>query len=232
MQQVCITGGAKRLGREIALMFARKGYDVAIHYNLSRDEALNTVSELESLGVHAKAYQADLSDVEASQKMFQAVLKDFPSLSVQVHSASLFEKMSLSECTSTALLEHYTIHVVTPLMMMQEFVKQRESGVIISMLDTKITTNEYERAPYLLAKKALAALTRMGALEFAPAFRVNGIAPGYVLDPSDSTNSFQARMNPLQRQNDVQSILDTILFLIENRDITGQIISIDGGARL
>jgi len=72
----------------------------------------------------------------------------------------------------------------------------------------------------------------MAALEFAPNFRVNGISPGYVLDPSDDSKRFTKSENPLGKQNSLTSILSSVMFLLNNRDITGQIVNIDGGGSL
>lgn len=86
-----MTGAAKRLGREIALQFARQGWNVAVHYGRSGQEATETVQEIKSLGVKAQAFQADLADEVSTNNLFKAVSTAFPNLSCLVNSASIFE---------------------------------------------------------------------------------------------------------------------------------------------
>ena len=88
---VLVTGAAKRLGREIALQFARQGWDVAVHYGRSEQEAQETIREIEMMGVKVQAFRADLADDAATNNLFLAVSKAFPNLACLVNSASIFE---------------------------------------------------------------------------------------------------------------------------------------------
>ncbi len=232
MKQVFITGAAKRVGKALALAFADNGYDVAIHYNSSHEEALKVVEDLRARGVTAHSYRADLSNTTETEQMFSEVLKDFPYLNTIINSASLFQKSSLSDSSSDDFLQNYMIHVVSPIRMMQLLTQSRSEGNIINILDCKITGHNFERAPYLLAKKSLAEVTKMAAREFAPNFRVNGVSPGYLLDPSDNSKSFTKDINLLEKKCSLNNIISSVMFLLKNEDITGQIINIDGGEGL
>lgn len=232
MSQVLITGAAKRIGRSLAVALAKSGHDIAVHFHHSVQEAEELVTVLTNMGVTASAYRSDLTDSDACEVMMDVVMQDFPKLDTIINSASLFENGTLRSSTTDAFIDNYLIHVVSPLKMLQRFTRKMPRGVIINMLDCHITTNRNERAPYLLAKKTLAEVTKMAALEYAPHFRVNGISPGYVLDPNDDNKKFTKDMNPLEKQVSLTNIISTVQFLMANTDITGQIITVDGGAQI
>ena len=108
-------------------------------------------------------------------------------------------------------------------------------GQVINIIDNKISFNQYEYAAYLLAKKTLVELTRMSALEFAPAIRVNGVAPGVVLPATTRSPEYVAwRVSgiPLQRQGGSEHITAAVLSLMANEFVTGQILVVDGGEGL
>lgn len=88
---VLVTGAAKRLGREIALEFARRGWDIAIHYGQSASEAQATVAEIQKLGRKVAAFKADLANEMEINSLFTAVLAKFGNLQCLVNSASIFE---------------------------------------------------------------------------------------------------------------------------------------------
>ena len=113
-----MTGAAKRLGREIALQFARQGWDVAVHYGRSEKDAKETVREIEMMGVKSQAFQADLADEAAVKKLFATVTKQFTNLHCLVNSASIFEydrANSNSPLTAKSLQEHMQVNLTTPL---------------------------------------------------------------------------------------------------------------------
>ena len=233
-KQACITGAAKRIGQAIALGLAHSGYDIALHYFTSEDEACKTCDLITDLGRTCTLYKADLSKPREAETMFDRVLEGFPDLNVLVNSASSFRKGTLSTSTINEIDSNIAIHVTTPVRLIRALTQKRKNGTIINILDTKIVRNQYGYAGYYLGKKGLAELTRMAALEFAPDFRINGIAPGFVLMPSDGsvTEADPPMRNPLKKQVSLESITKTVKFLIENDDITGQIIFVDGGESL
>ena len=104
---VLVTGGAKRLGRAIALDLAAHGFDVAVHYRGSKEEALATVKELQSLGAAAAMFQADLSDETACRALVPAVAAQFKRIDAVVNNASTFEYDNPETFSSTAMDKHW-----------------------------------------------------------------------------------------------------------------------------
>jgi NAD(P)-dependent dehydrogenase (short-subunit alcohol dehydrogenase family) len=233
-KQALITGAAKRIGKSISLGLAESGYDIALHYFTSEKEAQKTCEQITEIGRKCSIYRADLSKPSEAEKMFIKVLNDFPDLNILINSASTFHKGNLSASTVEEVNTNIAVHVTTPLSLIRILTQKRTSGTVINILDAKIAKNKYGYAGYYLGKKGLAELTRMAALEFAPDFRVNGIAPGFVLLPSDGslTEADLPVRNPLKKKVDIESIINTVEFLIQNKDITGQIIFVDGGEHL
>jgi len=118
---------------------------------------------------------------------------------------------------------------------MRDFAKKCGKGLIINMVDTRITNNSGDYFAYSLSKKSLWELTKMAALELAPLFRVNAIAPGAVLPPVGKDNSYLEKISlktPMKTPSGVISILKSVDYIIDNQDITGQLIFCDGGGHL
>lgn len=233
-KQAFISGAAQRIGRSIAIGLAEMGYDVALHYNSSRNEAEQLASHINTLGRKCQIYQADFSQPHTADKMFLQVLNDFPELNILINSASNFDKGTIASSTPDEITKTMNIHLTTPWVMLRRLTQQRSSGIVINILDSTIVKTRYKHAPYFIGKKSLAELTRMAAKEFAPHFRINGLAPGYVLPSKDTLdqNPDLRTINPLQKIIAIDSLMATVTFLITNPDITGQIIFIDGGDSL
>ena len=118
---------------------------------------------------------------------------------------------------------------------MRELARSNKNGKIIHSRDARITQKDFNYCAYSLAKMALAELTKMAAVEFAPGIRVNGVAPGIILPPSGESIEYLDRKSknvPLQRKGNISEIVKSVIFLTENDYVTGQIIFVDGGEHL
>jgi NAD(P)-dependent dehydrogenase (short-subunit alcohol dehydrogenase family) len=238
-----ITGSAKRIGREIAISLARKGYDIAINYHHSAKEAKNLADEItKNFPVKCQIFECDLNDVAAAKKLVADVVKEFSHLNLLVNNASIFHKSKFLSATDSELMQNLNLHLISPLILSQEFAKnieqnQIKNAQIINMVDKNIARFDTNYFYYLLSKKFLAEFTKMLSLELAPSIRVNAVAPGFILNsineenPSQETKNLIARI-PLKHQGEIKNILQAIEFLLENDFITGQILFIDGGASL
>lgn len=238
-----ITGGAKRIGREIAIFLASQGYDVALSYNKSAQDARELADEItQKFAVKCEIFAADLCDEKSAEKLAEDVIKKFPHLSLLVNNASIFRKSKFFAAPQSDLIDNLNIHFIAPLILAHEFAKnvavnKIKDAQVINMLDKNIARFDTQYFHYLLSKKNLAELTKMLALELAPQIRVNGIAPGFIIEPVDGGVEEEKLQNiikkiPLQRKGDPKNIVQTVRFLIENDFINGQIISVDGGASL
>lgn len=227
MNPILITGGAKRLGAAMARTLAAAGYPLIIHAHKSAPEAKSLAAEL-----NARVILGDLSDPAMPEKL----IAEAGPLSGLINNAShfMFDKPTT---TSAALLNaHMVPNLIAPVLLSQAFAAQKpEHGVIINILDQKLTNLNPDFFAYTLTKAALAAATEMMALAFAPNIRVCGLAPGLTLPgPKQSEEKFERawRANPLRRGATPEDIAAAALFIIRTPSVTGTTITVDGGEHL
>ncbi len=232
---VLITGGAKRLGSEIALYLAQQGFSIALHYNHSKGEAESLAQEIRKFSVSCETFAADLTKEKDILSLIPKIQKKMNNLQVVINSASMFDQTTFLNSTSTNLKKNFAIHLEAPLTLTRQFAKLCKAGVIINILDTHISENKTSHFDYLLSKKSLANFTEMAAVQLAPQIRVNAIAPGLILAPLHKPAGYLQRLAqniPLKRKGSPNDVAKAIHFLIKNDYITGQTIYVDGGEHL
>jgi len=232
-----ITGSAVRLGREIAHHLANIGWDIALHYRTSTKDVADFEAELKTGFPKQRFYtfQADLGVIDQTQKLINQVIDRFGQLDLLINSASIFESSPFKETSAESLILHMQVNLMSPFILMRDFANNAANGQIINIADTRITNNKSDYLSYSLSKKSLWELTKMAALELAPYFRVNAIAPGAILAPAGKDKHYLekvADLTPMKTPSGVISILKSIDYIIGNEDITGQLIFCDGGAQL
>ncbi len=234
-----ITGGAKRIGRHMALNLAQIGYDIVISFNNSAKDANNLATEIEdTFGRKCRPYKCDLCDIRQTQKLSSYMTSNFPDWSLLINNASIFEKTNFTQDDFLTKLEkNQNIHFTSPVILSQSFAnnvkkKNHKNAQIINMVDKNITRFETSYFYYNLSKKSLANLTQMLAMELAPNIRTNAIAPGIILPPIDNNPKFDNKNNPLKYEADPTNITQALNYLIQNEFVNGQILYVDGGANL
>lgn len=232
-----ITGSAVRLGREIVLHLAEAGWDLALHYRSSSPAVSALEAELITSFPDQRfhSFQADFSNTDETQNLISQVMNQFGRLDLLVNSSSVFEPGSFKETTAEMLIQNSVVNVVAPFILMRDFSNSSTNGLIINVVDTRITTNNSDHLSYSLSKKSLWELTKMAALELAPHFRVNAIAPGAILAPVGKDQSYLEKVaskTPMKTPSGVISILKSIDYIIDNEDLTGQLLFCDGGAHI
>lgn len=235
MGTILITGGAKRIGAEISLHLAKSGYSIAIHYNHSHKEAENLAKKIRHHKVHCEIFHTDLTNSEEVTALIPAVQKKFTNLQCLINCASIFENSNLLTENLPDFNRHFTINLRAPFILSSQFAKHIKKGQIINILDTNIVKNKTAHLSYILAKKSLADLTSLSAVELAPNIRVNAVAPGLILPPDDKKSDYLDRLAkhiPLKRKGEPADIAKAVQFLLENTYITGQTIFVDGGEHL
>jgi short-subunit dehydrogenase len=246
LKAVLVTGAAKRLGREIALQFAHQGWDVAVHYGRSAQEAAQTVEEMQALGVKAQAFQADLASEVATKDLFLAVSQAFPNIECLVNSASIFEydrANSNTPLSGKSLQEHMQVNLTAPILLSQLMFEYQKSKaiqseiipVVIQLLDQKLINLNPDYLSYTLSKAALLSSVEVLAMDFAPHLRVVGLAPGISLPSGGQTNddfSKAHQMTPLGKSSTPTDIARAAVFLAESDAITGTTLYVDGGQHL
>lgn len=240
-QALLVTGGAQRVGREIALYFAARGWHIAVHYNQSATAAADVVAQCEAQGVRATAVAADFSaDFDAAALLQQAQETVGP-LTCLINSAAIIEKDGLDDLTHAAFHRHQQINCFAPLKLIQAFAAHvtahgQANASIVNLADGMLG---WSLSPlylsYALSKYGVFALTECLAGALAPAIRINTVGVGLTLPNShDGPDTFDrlARQMPLQRPSSPQEICETIAYLLAAPSVTGQHILLNGGKHL
>lgn len=236
-----ITGAAKRIGREMALILASRGFDIVISYNKSQKEAQELVVEIEEkYQVNCTIFKSDLTKISEAKKLINFVQKNFKHCNLLINNASIFRKSTFfcDNEDEQELMDNLNIHFLSPLILSKAFAKfAGKDAQIINMIDKNIARFDTSYFYYLLSKKALADLTKMLALQLAPKIRVNAIAPGIITDFIDNSLSNEQMQKiikkiPLSKKGEIKNITQSLEFLLDNNFVNGQILSIDGGASL
>ena len=240
---VLVTGGARRIGAALCEALAAEGCRVVIHYNRSARPAAALAARLRRNGAQAWTVAGDFqtgdcrtgdcrSPCSADHVVRQAVAVA-GKLDILVNNAAVFDKQRLLQVTAAAIRTEWEVNLLAPLLLMQAFARRVKRGRIINLLDCRIASHMSDAVPYSLAKKSLADLTRLAALELAPGITVNGVAPGPVLtaDTAGATRESAGPL-PLKIRPSVQEVVKAVLFLLESDTITGQIIFVDSGRHL
>ena len=230
-----VTGAAHRVGRTLALGAAKANYDVIVHYRSSKEQALSVCKEIEQLGKKAIALQADLQNSNEINSLFKKT-NEIGKVTALINSAAIFENLTWSNTTVESWEHHLKINLTAPFLLSQLFVKNLENqkGVIINISDWKANRPQKDHLPYIVSKGALDTLTASLAHSFAPNVRVNGIALGAILKPSDNNhNPNLLKSVPLNRWADLKEVEHTLIYLLnEATYVTGEIIKLDGGRHL
>lgn len=237
-----VTGGAQRIGRELALSLGRAGADVAITYLTSQIEAEQTVREIEDLGCRAIAIQCDVRSEVSVQQAITSAMEQFGRLDVLANNAARFELAALETLTLDQWNAVFETNTRGPFLVAREALPhlRRVQGRIINIGSLGGMHAWAGHAHYCASKAALHMLTQTMAKAFAPDVSVNCVAPGWIeFDEDDSAGGssadarrFAAR-TPMQRNGTANDVAEAVLFFATNSGfITGQILVVDGGLGL
>lgn len=236
-----VTGAGRRLGREIALALAGAGWQVAVHYRSSADEARQTVADCAALGADRRfeAFQADLADEAGTRALVPQVVEAFGALDAVVNSASLFEHDTVQTFGHAALQAHLLPNTAAPVLLAQALhahvAARGADGVVVNLLDQKLWNPNPDFFSYTLSKAALHAATTLLAQALAPQLRVVGVAPGLTMTSHMLTQErFEQlhKLSPLHRSSTPQDVASAVRFALENGSLTGTTLLVDGGQHL
>ena len=233
-----VTGAGRRLGRAIALGLAKAGWDLALHYRHSEQDAIATRDAILALGRRAVLLQCDLADDAAVRLLAGSAIDALGTLTCIVNNASLFEYDSATDFSPALLNAHMAANVTAPVLLAQALhaaTPQGEQAVVINLLDQKLYNLNPDFLSYTLSKAALHAATTMLAQALAPTVRVVGVAPGITLVSGEQSQEgfTQAhRATPLGRSSTPQDIADAVVYAAGARALTGTTLLVDGGQHL
>lgn len=229
----------------MALALARAGWQVAVHYRDSQEQALQTVAACADISGDSAAFDADFFDEESVRSLVPRVVQRFGRLDAVVNNASLFEHDDAQSFSYVALEAHMRSNTAAPILLSQALHAhvlariaagdEAAHGAVVNVLDQKLWNQNPDFMSYTLSKAALEAANTMLALALAPQVRVVGVAPGLTLTSHMlSQEKFEAlhSMSPLGRSSSPEDIAAAVCFALENRSMTGTTLLVDGGQHL
>jgi pteridine reductase len=233
-----VTGGARRLGKALALSLAEKGARLVIHYGSSAGPADETVAEIRAMGSDAVAVQADLRQPGQAPAMIARAADHFDRLDILVNSAAVFERGDVFNTTEESWDRHFAINLRSPFFLSQAFaahVGRERPGAIVNIADWRATRPGTDYVAYTLTKAGMVTMTQSLALGLAPNIRVNAIAPGAILPPPGRDQAYLEKLAqsiPARRVGSPAEIGKALLFLLESDFVTGELIFVTGGEHL
>ena len=235
---VLITGAAKRIGREIALHFAKQAWDVIVHFGKSENEAQTLVSEIKVMGQRSIALHCDLANEAQVRKLMPHAIAAMGHIDCLVNNASLFDPDTASDFTKKNLDQHMHTNLMSPIILAQalyEATKHGDQASVINLLDQKLYNLNPDFLSYTMSKAALQCATTTLAQALAPRVRVVGVAPGISLVSGDQTESeFQQahQKTVLGKSSTPEDIAQAVFFVANAKAMTGTTILVDGGQHL
>jgi len=237
-RNLLITGAATRVGKAIALHFAERGWNIAIHYFRSSSKAKKLKKIIEQNWVKAVLIKADLKNPNQTEKIIPLARKRLGSIDCLVNNAALFEKDDILNFTTKSWNDHLNINLLAPTILTKQFAKQAPKKTvsnIINIIDQRIFNLTPFFMSYTVSKSGLQTLTKTMAMRLGPNIKVNAIAPGPTIKSKRQTDRHfknQVRSTLLKKTVRSEDICDTVEFLINNNSITGQVIAVDSGQNL
>ena len=232
-----VTGGARRIGRGIALALARAGADVTITYRGSADDATSVINEIEKMGRNAQAVACNVRVESEVRAAVAATVTFHGRLDVLVNNAAIFEATPIEQMTVEQWDAVLETNVRGPFLITREAIQHLRAvkGRIVNMGSLGGLQPWPDHAHYCSSKAAVHMLTKVMAKAFAPDVSVNAIAPGWIGFEGDRAEDAERsrQQTPIQRNGSVQDIADAVLYFVTNSGfVTGQILAVDGGLGL
>jgi NAD(P)-dependent dehydrogenase (short-subunit alcohol dehydrogenase family) len=235
---VLVTGAGRRIGREIALAFARWRWAVGVHWNRSESDARAVVAEIAAAGGRAVLVPGDLSTPEGPEVAYEACRSALGAPCCVVNNASMFEYDEIHSLDMDRWDAHHAVNLRAPVFLARLLavgLPTKRDGIVVNILDQRVWKPTPHYLSYATSKAALWEATRMLAQGLAPRVRVNAIAPGPTLkneSQSDAEFEAQARATILGRGTTPAEIAAAIRFILDAPALTGQMIALDGGQHL
>ncbi|MBE2226161.1 MAG: SDR family oxidoreductase [Ignavibacteria bacterium] len=234
-----ITGGVRRLGRQISLYLASKGYDLAIIYNSSSAaEIKRTSALLNAFGIKYKLYKCDLKNTKLLRNTINTIGKDFKKIDVLVNNSGVIKKIDLFDITEKMFDDTIAVNLKAPLFVSQfavKYLNRSKAPVIINIASLGGMQNWSGFIPYSLSKTGAVKLTYLLARRLAPKIRVNAIAPGTIIilgQEHGTPKKIDIAKIPLKKYGTSADIINAVEFIIECSYLTGHVIPVDGGRLL
>lgn len=235
-----VTGASRGIGRAIALELAKRGAYVIVNYNGSKEAAEETVRAIEAAGGRAEAYQCDVSDCEACEKLICYVMDQRDRIDILVNNAGITRDnllMRISEEDFDAVLNTNLKGAFHTMRLVSRHMLKQRSGRIINMASVVGVSGNVGQANYAASKAGVIGMTKSAAKELASrGITVNAVAPGFIETDmteklSDKVKELAVSQIPLGRFGSAGDVAKAVAFLASDDAgyITGQVIHVDGG---
>lgn len=235
-RRALVTGGAVRVGRAIAVTLADAGYDVAIHYGTSSKAAAEAEAAIRQRGGQACVLQADLTRPEQAERLAAEAAAELGGLDLLVNNAAIFPHGRPEDVSIADWDRVFALNARAPFLCARGAAAiMPTGGSIVNIADAGAGEGWPGYAPYLATKAALLSLTRSLARAWAPRLRVNAVAPGPVMLPDGwgpEEQAAAAERTVLKRLGRPEDVAMAVLYLDRAAYVTGEVIYVDGGARL
>ena len=235
MATAIVTGGAIRIGRAMALHLAQKGFNIALLYHSSGEASDNTLKEVLSHKVQCQGYAGDLRNLEEAESFIDKILKDFDDVELLVNSAANFIQENVEQTQLESMVDTLNLNLMSPYLMMREYRRKVNKGLIVNILDERVTKTIPTFAAYSVSKVGLKHLTELAAMEWGKSIRVNGIAPGLILPPQGGAPDYlekAAKKIPTGTHGNLEHLTKALDYLMENTFVNGETLFVDGGESL
>lgn len=236
-----VTGSVRRVGRAIAEELAAQGAALALHYHgSSAPDVAEALAACRAHGIEAEAFQADLADVAAIERLFVAVQGRFGRLDILVNSASTFQRRRLMEVTLADWELTMAVNLTAPFLCTQAAVRQMQAqaapgGVIINIGDQGVDKPWVDYAHHGVSKAGLWALTQVTAASEGPLIRANMVIPGLAMK-SEGMDEAQWQAYgaaiPVGHVGNAGDVARAVAFLAAEPFISGAALRVDGGEGL
>ena len=237
---VFVTGGSRGIGKEVALKFAKNGYNVVINYVSSKTNVEELKEEFESKGVKALVMQADVTDKEAIEEVVKKAIEEFGAIDVLVNNAgitrdNLLMRMSEEEFDKVIEINLKGTYIVTKAV--TKYMMKKRNGSIINLSSVVGVAGNAGQCNYSASKAGIIGFTKSIAKELASRnIRSNAVAPGFIETDMTAVLSEDIKDNiynqiPVKRMGTAKEVANLVYFLgsDESSYITGQVINVDGG---
>ena len=233
-----VTGGGRRLGRQLARALAGRGMTLAIHHHASGAGANELRKEILDSGGRAACFQGDLTDAHAARALPERVVAEFGRLDVLVNSAAVMHRLGVEETTPEQwdAIQDLNLRAVFFCTQGAASALRAVKGKVVNLADLAGLEPWPGFAAHSVSKAGVVMLTKVLARALAPDITVNAIAPGAVLVPDDydvEERERLARATPLRRLGAPADVVSALLYLLEGGDfVTGEILVVDGGRHI
>lgn len=238
-QVALVTGGARRIGRSIAVALAAAGARVAVGYRSSESGARHTVGQIERQVGRARAFRADIRRPAGVKRLVAAAERELGPVDILVNNAGIFAPRAWGRITEADWDRFQDINLKAQFFAAQAVargMKRRGRGKIVNLASLGGLRPWPSYIPYCVSKAGVIMLTRCLARALAPEVQVNAVAPGTIQFPGEEPDPAMReylRRTPLRRTGTPDDIAQTVLFLCTQSDfITGQVFVVDGGYSL